>query len=154
MKKRIKFQFEGKVYTVDVEREGNTIIVEREGESYTVTLLPEEKPKNIVEKAATIIQPQPTVSPTPTVTTPSSQLSKEEEEAAVPAGVLVAPITGMVKEIKIAEGQRVQKGQTVIIMEAMKMDIDLYAPVSGIVQSILVSQGQNVKANQQLLKIE
>ena len=152
MKKRIKFQFEGKVYTVDIEREGNSIIVEREGESYTVTLLPEEKPKNIVEKAATVVQPQPVVSPTPTIV--KSEGVEREEEAALPAGVLVAPITGMVKEIKIAEGQRVQKGQTVIIMEAMKMDIDLYAPVSGIVQSILVSQGENVKANQQLLKIE
>ncbi len=153
MKKRIKFQFEGKVYTVDIEREGNNIIVEREGESYTVTLLPEEKPKSIVEKAATVVQTQPVVSSTPAVSQSGAEVSKEEE-ATLPAGVLVAPITGMVKEIKIAEGQRVQKGQTVVIMEAMKMDIDLYAPVSGIVQSILVSQGQNVRANQQLLKIE
>ncbi len=153
MKKRIKFQFEGKVYTVDVEREGNNIVVEREGETYTVTLMPEEKPRNIVEQASKVVQ-QPTVS-TPSVSpAPSAPTQSVQEEVSVGEGVLVAPITGMVKEIKIAEGQRVQKGQTVIIMEAMKMDIDLYAPISGIVQTIMVSQGQNVKANQQLLKIE
>ena len=155
MKKTIRFQFEGKKYTVEVEREGNELIIEREGETYRVTLLPEEKPAGLAEKPAEILQPQAVAPPPPPTAQPmAKQPASPPQQAEAGKGVLTAPITGVIKEIKIAQGQRVQKGQVIIVMEAMKMDIDLYAPVSGIVQEVFVHQGQNVKANEILLRIE
>nr|MQY76019.1 biotin/lipoyl-binding protein [Spirochaeta sp.] len=65
-----------------------------------------------------------------------------------------APLTGVVKEIKAAVGRKVEAGEVVIVMEAMKMDIDIDAQVSGTVQEVYVRQGDSVSANQQLIKIE
>ena len=63
-------------------------------------------------------------------------------------------MTGMIKELKVADGQRVEKGQVVLIMEAMKMDIDVQAPAVGVVAEISVRQGDNVQARQKLMRIE
>ena len=164
MKKRIRFQFEGNTYVVDVEREGNTLTLEREGEVYRVTLLPEEKPK-ILAGNVSAVQPaspeapaqiQPQAVPIPSV--PAEAVPGAAGEAIAPKGPgeensIVAPITGVVKEIKSTSGQRVEKGQVVLVMEAMKMDIDVYAPVSGVVNEVLVQQGDSVRANQLLLTV-
>jgi len=153
MKKRIRFQFEGNTYVVDVEREGNTLTLEREGEVYRVTLLPEEKPKILAGNVSAV---QPQAVPIPSV--PAEAVPGAAGEAIAPKGPgeensVAAPITGVVKEIKSTSGQRVEKGQVVLVMEAMKMDIDVYAPVSGVVNEVLVQQGDSVRANQLLLTV-
>ena len=69
------------------------------------------------------------------------------------AGTLHAPMTGVIKEIKVAPGHAVEEGQIVLIMEAMKMDIDVPSPVSGVVAEVLVTGGDTVSARQQLMVI-
>lgn len=62
-------------------------------------------------------------------------------------------LPGNIYEVLCAEGDRVKKGETVVILEAMKMESPIYATEDGVVQSIAVSKGQTVKAGQVLIVI-
>lgn len=55
-----------------------------------------------------------------------------------------APMPGLVSNIIAAEGDEVKRGQTVIVLEAMKMENDLTSPRAGIVKSLRVAKGQAV----------
>ena len=61
-------------------------------------------------------------------------------------------MTGTVKEVKVAAGEHVSAGQLVVVMEAMKMDID--ATAAGTVSEVHVSAGDNRAAGQPLLTIQ
>lgn len=62
-----------------------------------------------------------------------------------------APMPGLVVNIPVALGDAVERGQTVAVLEAMKMENDLSAPRSGVVKEIKVSQGQAVNQGQPLI---
>lgn len=70
------------------------------------------------------------------------------------AGKLNAPMPGKILELLVQEGDNVEAGQPVIILEAMKMENELKAPASGTIVSLDVSQNDNVEKNQSLLEIE
>lgn len=55
-----------------------------------------------------------------------------------------APMPGLVSNVLVAEGAEAQRGQAVIVLEAMKMENDLTAPRPGIVKSLRVAKGQTV----------
>jgi biotin carboxyl carrier protein len=55
-----------------------------------------------------------------------------------------APMPGLVISVPVESGAAVTRGQTVIVLEAMKMENDLAAPRSGIIKEIKVNQGQTV----------
>ncbi|MEM5947381.1 biotin/lipoyl-containing protein [Spirochaetia bacterium 38H-sp] len=65
-----------------------------------------------------------------------------------------APLPGLVLRIPVAEGDEVEDGQEVIVLEAMKMENPIYAPKAGRVASILVKQGDHVKSGDVLIEIE
>jgi len=67
---------------------------------------------------------------------------------------LVAPMPGLVRSVNIAEGEAVMKSQTLLVLEAMKMEIRIQAPRDGIVKKLLVKQGQTVEREQVLIEIE
>ena len=64
-----------------------------------------------------------------------------------------APMPGLVVSLPVAPGERVQRGQTVAVLEAMKMENDLGAPRAGIIKEIKVAQGQAVNQGQALVTI-
>lgn len=55
-----------------------------------------------------------------------------------------APMQGNINDIKVSVGESVNKGDTLLILEAMKLENEIVAPVSGTVKSIHVSKGQTV----------
>ena len=61
-----------------------------------------------------------------------------------------AAVNGAVWKILVKEGDRVEKDQQIIILEAMKMEIDITAPVSGVITKILVNPAQAVDEGQTL----
>ncbi len=61
-----------------------------------------------------------------------------------------AAVNGNVWKILVKEGERVEKDQTIMILEAMKMEIDINSPVAGTISKILVSQNQAVDEGQPL----
>jgi pyruvate carboxylase len=69
-------------------------------------------------------------------------------------GEVGAPIPGAVTVIYVKQGQRVNKGERLVVMEAMKMQSTVYAPVSGVVKKIAASAHENVEARDLLLVIE
>jgi biotin carboxyl carrier protein len=70
------------------------------------------------------------------------------------AGELTAPMPGQVRAVDVSEGQAVTKGQTLLVLEAMKMEIRVQAPRAGTVKKLFVAQGQTVEREQALIEIE
>ena len=60
---------------------------------------------------------------------------------------------GLVVAIPIAEGQEVQKGQVLVILESMKMQNELKSPRDGVVSHIKVKAGESVEQKQVLLNL-
>jgi biotin carboxyl carrier protein len=66
---------------------------------------------------------------------------------------ILAPMPGLIVDIPVQEGQEVEAGQTVVILESMKMQNELKAPRAGIVQRISVQPGQSVEQKKVLVTI-
>jgi biotin carboxyl carrier protein len=70
------------------------------------------------------------------------------------AGELTAPMPGQIRAVHVREGDRVAKGQTLMLLEAMKMEIRIQSPMDGRVKSLHVTQGQTVERGQMLIEME
>lgn len=64
-----------------------------------------------------------------------------------------APMPGLVIGVPLAEGATVTQGQTVAILEAMKMENDLSSPISGVIKEVRVNKGQTVDQGEVLVVI-
>lgn len=64
---------------------------------------------------------------------------------------MLAPMAGTVLRILVKEGQRVKKGENLIVLEAMKMENEIVADEDGIVRRILVKENDSVESDQALL---
>ncbi|MDI9429707.1 MAG: acetyl-CoA carboxylase biotin carboxyl carrier protein subunit, partial [Spirochaetota bacterium] len=69
------------------------------------------------------------------------------------ATTVKAPMPGLILRIEVKEGQKVAKNQLLLIMEAMKMENEIYAPCEGVVTKISVTQGQQLQSDDDLLVI-
>ena len=76
-------------------------------------------------------------------------------KAAAPAGATTveAPMPGKILNIKVSAGQAVKFGETVIVMEAMKMETEIVAPADGTVSKILVKAGDSVDTGAALVAL-
>ena len=75
--------------------------------------------------------------------------------SAAPAGgqEVSAPMPGLVLRLEVKEGQAVKKNQLVMVMEAMKMENEIYAPCDGTIGKIAVAAGQQLTAGDLLMTI-
>lgn len=64
-----------------------------------------------------------------------------------------APMPGLVLEIAVCEGQQVNEGDKILILEAMKMENSLVIPAGATIKKILVSKGQAVDRGQVLVEL-
>jgi 3-methylcrotonyl-CoA carboxylase alpha subunit len=69
-------------------------------------------------------------------------------------GRLTAPMPGSIVDVLVSAGQTVQKGQPLMILEAMKMEHTIAAPADGVVAQVLFGRGDQVKEGEQLLQFE
>ena len=67
---------------------------------------------------------------------------------------VVSPIQGQVTNVKVKVGDKVQKGDVLLIVEAMKLENEVVSPFEGQVAEILVTKGQNLKAKEPIVIIE
>jgi len=65
-----------------------------------------------------------------------------------------APMPGIILKIKKKSGEHIQRGDSVIILEAMKMENEIKAPSSGIITDLKISEGQSVEKNSLLFSIK
>ena len=66
---------------------------------------------------------------------------------------LKAPLQGTILDVKVKVGDKVKKGQAVVILEAMKLENEVVAPEDGVITEVKVSKGQTVNNQEVLLVI-
>ena len=76
------------------------------------------------------------------------------QEIGIVEGGLNAPMPGKVVEVKIKKGSSVKKGDTLVILEAMKMEHKVSAPANGKISKVLISQGDQVENGQTLIVLD
>lgn len=69
------------------------------------------------------------------------------------AGVIRAPLPGMVLRVLVQPGERVRSGQPVCVTEAMKMENAIASPLNGIVEHVSVQAGDTIIEGQELVRI-
>jgi len=72
----------------------------------------------------------------------------------MPSLNITSEIAGQVWKIQAAVGQSVAKGESVMIMEAMKMEIPIEAPRAGVIMEISVLEGETIKEGQIVARLE
>ena len=137
--KEYKFKISGQDYAASVEElENGNLNVTVNGKNYEVEL-PEKAhhaAHSIVRPAAASGQAAPAVA-RPTAAAP---------------GNVVAPLPGTITCVKVQAGQKVKKGDVLVVMEAMKMANDITAEADGTVKNVCVSQGQSVSQGMTLVE--
>ena len=119
--------------------------VDVNGERWPVTLETSEE-----EGARTSAVPPARAAPS----APSSPAAASGPLTAGEQGIPVIPsMPGRVIELRVAEGDRVIKGQTLLILEAMKMRGEVASPAAGIVRAIRVVAGANARAKEPMMWI-
>lgn len=150
--KQYKYTINGAQFDVTIDSiVGSKAKVEVNGIPFEV----EMQGSSLVEEAL------PTVSTeaTPSTTTPAAPAA--ETPAAAPAATsgpgagtpVKAPLPGVVTKILVSAGQAVKKGDTVLVLEAMKMENNITAEADGSVTGICVSAGDSVMEGTTLLTI-
>jgi len=79
--------------------------------------------------------------------------SKSEAPQVAGDGAVVSPMPGTIVKVLVNEGDEVKAGQSVIILEAMKMENEITAEKDGKVTSVAVAQGQTVAKDEVLVVI-
>ena len=77
-----------------------------------------------------------------------------EPSADLASGSLVAAMPGTIRAVEVAEGDKIEAGQTVVVMEAMKMELAVEAPAAGTVTAVHVAPGDAIDAGALLVVIE
>ena len=140
--KEYKYTINGNKYEVaigDIVENIATVIVN--GDEYKVEMEPEQKP----EKPKVVIRP---AAAAPATETTNARKTVNGQNA------VKAPLPGVITEIKVAVGDEIQAGDTVVVLEAMKMANNLEAEKAGKVTAICVQAGQSVMEGDALVVIE
>ncbi|KAI0352194.1 hypothetical protein OH77DRAFT_1428725 [Trametes cingulata] len=69
-------------------------------------------------------------------------------------GALRAPMPSVVVEVRVKEGERVEVGQPVVVLESMKTETVLRAPVAGVVRAVACKKGEMVEEGRELVDVE
>ena len=142
--KEYKYKINGNEYAVCINEVNDTTAnVTVNGEEFKVEW---EKPKE--EKPIVKIQPaatKPASTPTPTVATPT---------VAAKGNAIKTPLPGVIIDVKVNVGAMVKKGDTVVVLEAMKMENNINADRDGKVIAVQVTKGDTVADGAVLVILE
>jgi biotin carboxyl carrier protein len=134
---------DSKSYEVFVEERSGVYHVTVQGQRYTVRVVDERRAQT-TEQRIGMQQEQPTLAAEP--------LAGPGRQAA--AGAITSPMTGVLLELLVGEGDQVQAGAGVAILEAMKTENVIRAPNSGIVQHIQATPGQTLRMDDVIMHVE
>lgn len=127
----------GKSYEVEVERGQATILK-------TTQATP------VVSQATAVPAPAPAPTPVPA----AAPAPAADSHGNISGEAIKAPMPGTILSIKVSPGSSVKRGDTLIILEAMKMENEISAPRDGVVTEILTSTGASVSTGDVLLAIK
>jgi len=153
MSKKYQYKVQGVDYEVDIEEvEGNIAKVNVNGIPFEVEL---QQPINAA-KHPSMVKPKvaaPAVAP---AAAPQAAPAAQPAPSAQPAAngtPLKAPLPGTITTVNVKVGDQVSAGDTVVVLEAMKMQNNIEAENSGTVTAINVSPGDSVMEGAVLLTI-
>jgi biotin carboxyl carrier protein len=133
-------EFETKV----VRREEDEVVLSVNGQEYKAYLQPRIS-KSMAKATPKIVRP---------IAVPGEDTRKTSAPGeAKGAGVVKAPLPGLILKIPVKVGDTVKAGDTVCIMEAMKMQNNIVATTSGTIGAVSVSEGQTVLEGQEIVRI-
>lgn len=137
--KKFEFNIRGNKYDVRIKSlDDNIAKVEVNGSSYEVELLQEVK----VPKTPKLVRAQPIATP-PKNLAPAGKLN-----------VVKAPLPGIIFKTLVKEGDTVKVGDTLLILEAMKMENNILSEKAGIIRALKVKEGDSVFQGDTLMEIE
>ena len=143
--KEYKYKINGTKFTVEVgDVDDNHVEVVVNGSHYTVEL------EKDVKAPVKINASRPAAS-APKTSTGEKVIAKPASSSA--AGTIKSPLPGTIMSFKVKEGDSVKPGDTVCVLEAMKMENDVKATTAGTVQKILVSVGDAVLEGNDIMTI-
>ena len=141
MVKKFNVKVNGKIFEVEVEETASL------NSSTVVSSTPATAPAQPVKSVAQVNEAKPEVKAAPVQEkAPQAEYSGEGFKVA-------APLPGVIVEVVVSEGQKVNKGDHLLTIEAMKMENVILAEASGTVRNILVKKGDTVEGDQLLLVI-
>ncbi|HRH99677.1 MAG TPA: biotin/lipoyl-binding protein [Saprospiraceae bacterium] len=77
-----------------------------------------------------------------------------QNTAAKKSNFIVSPMPGLVLKILVSEGQQVEKGEPILLLEAMKMENIIKAPYTAVIKSIKVTEKEKVEKSKILIQLE
>lgn len=143
--KEYKYTINGNKYEVTIANiEDNIANVVVNGEEYKVEMEKEPEP----QKKKVVVKP---------VAQQQAAAPAQNSESSARVNMnnaIKSPLPGVITEIKVAVGDEVKAGDTVVVLEAMKMANDLDAEKGGKVTAVLVKEGESVMEDTPLVVIE
>lgn len=129
-----------KTYEVEIEDiNARPVIARVDGEAFQV----------LVERSET-----PPAAGSADLTAKKAVVASAPSSAESASNALVSPLPGTVVEIFVKPGEKVESGQVVLVIEAMKMKNSIRSVRSGVVKGVLVNAGQTVAHKQPLVEFE
>lgn len=149
--KQYKYKINGAQYDVTIDSiAGNIAKVEVNGIPFEV----EMQGSSLVEEALPTQAVAEDAAPAPAAAAPAAAAPAPAPAAGPGAGAPVkAPLPGVVTKVLVSAGQAVKKGDTVLVLEAMKMENNITAENDGTVTGICVAAGDSVMEGTTLLTI-
>ncbi len=143
---KLKITLNGQTYMVDASpsSEGR-LLLRVDGMSYPVRFARNEHGLHVMVKGISVVAAEPGE---------SGSGFGDHVELVDGKQILVAPMPGQVVKVNVKVGEKVEKKQCLVIVEAMKMENELNTAIDGTISAVHVEAGQQVDAMQPLVEVE
>ena len=145
----VTLSVDNKIYEVDIDKvSGEEYSILSEGKSHNVEVIPTDDPKiyrvNTIYFAFDVSVNDAEA---------RYQQKRKKKDADGTTDTIKSPMPGKVVKVLVSKGDRVEKGQTVVVLSAMKMESEYKAGCDGIVSKVAVKEGDTVDGNQLMVII-
>lgn len=161
---RLRLAVDGEVRDIEVSETRGTLLVRIEGAAYRVRVLPKGDSVRVrVGRTAYEVRLRGAEALLADgahrleILEVAEEPTAEAEGTGISAGTRIEvrpPMPGRVVRVAVANGERVRKGQTLLVLEAMKMQNEIPAPASGTVRDLRISEGETISADRVVASIE
>ncbi len=141
---RLSAAVNGEEISLNVFKEGDNFYLEREGILIPVFFVSDDRNNLYLHiEGETYLVHRKTV-----------EEQAEGGSQGIASGEIEPPMPGKILKIMVNEGDKVEENQVLLLMESMKLQVEVKAPFDGIVSKLKVKEGQTVNAGEVVVKIE